>query len=172
MSHNFVFRHVFRIKLLDPAFLCNCVGSPKCCSKFGVRGVLLVFIWAVRTACGARDSRQTKLFTEQLVCLAKLFPSFRASCLRKRCRIYQALDGVFRKTHCPVINLYFFKSLRSFLTPEKLKTVSHLRAVGSSPGLQWDGEGQALQDGLFEERFTALDHQMKAHRLSTCTFPK
>lgn len=50
----------------------------------GIDGAPLVFIWAVRTAWGLRDSRQTMLFTEQLVCLAKSFPSFRASCLRKR----------------------------------------------------------------------------------------
>lgn len=65
----------------------NRVGSGhECCSKFGERGAgvwsgLLVLIWAARTACGARDSRQTRLLTEQLVSLAKLFPSLRASCL-------------------------------------------------------------------------------------------
>lgn len=46
-------------------------------------GALLVFIWAARTACGVRDSRQTMSLTEQLVFLAKSFPSLRASCLEK-----------------------------------------------------------------------------------------
>ncbi len=45
-------------------------------------------------------------------------------------------------------------------------------ADASSPGLQRDGEGQTLQDGLFKQRLAALDHQVKTHRLSTCTLPK
>lgn len=87
---NNVFHHLLQIRTLH-CVLCNCVGSPKRCSKFGgvwagVCGSLLVFIWAVRMACGVRDRRQTMSLTEQLVCLAKCFPSFRASCLRKKCR--------------------------------------------------------------------------------------
>lgn len=34
---------------------------------------------------------------------------------------------------------------------------------GSLPDFQWDGKGQALQDSLFKEQLTALDHQVKAY---------
>lgn len=49
-----------------------------------------------------------------------------------------------------------------FLSPGSDGVESSVTCI-DSPGLQRDGEGQALQGSLFEQRFTALDHQVKTH---------
>lgn len=67
---------------LFPTSLHNSVGSLR--AALYLVDTLLVFIWVARTACGVRDRRQTMSSTEQLVCLAKSFPSFRASRLCNR----------------------------------------------------------------------------------------